>query len=152
MYSLQPRALQVSIKSQVFNLHPDVYAESNHARWLVCGLASAVSLGFDRIVTADNYQRLVCTVGVVSIIIDTFPFLYLGALSGNEETGMATPSTSSWSQDPMRTSRACYWHATIIDVYSTPDSNPHTAKGMQENSCACPLVSLSDRYSWPSCF
>ena len=90
----------------------------------------AVSLGFDRIATADNYQRLVLMVCTMSIAIDAFPLLRFGAGSVNEERNMTTPSTSSWSQDPMRTSRACYWHATFTDVCSTPDSTPHTAKAI----------------------
>ena len=123
-------ALQFTLKSQLFTLHPAVYAASNHARWLACGLMMAISLGFDRIATPDNYQRLVFIAVAVPIIIDTFPLLSFGAQSASEERDLATPSFSSWLQDPVRTARACYWHATITDVCSTPDSTPHTAKAI----------------------
>ena len=125
-------ALQFTLKSQLFTLHPAVYAASNHARWLACGLMMAISLGFDRIATPDNYQRLVFIAVAVPIIIDTFPLLSFGAQSASEERDLATPSFSSWLQDPVRTARACYWHATITDVCSTPDSNLHTANATQE--------------------
>ena len=128
VYLLQPRTLQTSFKSQVFTRYPAVYASTIHARWLVSGLMIAVSLGFDQIATADNYQRLVWIVFVAMIIIDTFPVLHFGATPVNEERGMATPSTSSWSQDHLHPARACYWHATITHVCSTLDSNPHTTR------------------------
>eukprot|EP00326_Haptolina_ericina_P040806 CAMPEP_0181238276 /NCGR_PEP_ID=MMETSP1096-20121128/39246_1 /TAXON_ID=156174 ORGANISM="Chrysochromulina ericina, Strain CCMP281" /NCGR_SAMPLE_ID=MMETSP1096 /ASSEMBLY_ACC=CAM_ASM_000453 /LENGTH=200 /DNA_ID=CAMNT_0023333759 /DNA_START=380 /DNA_END=982 /DNA_ORIENTATION=+ len=79
----------------------------------------AASLGFHRIATADNYQRLVLVVFVVSVIIDTFPLLYFGAQSVNEEREMATPSNFSWSHDPIRPARACYWHAMMTDFHIT---------------------------------
>jgi hypothetical protein len=93
----------------------------------MCGLLMVISLCFNRIATADNHQRIVCIVGVVSIIIDTSPLIWFATQLVNEETGLATSSNSTWLHDPTRTARACYWHAIVVDVCSTLDSSPHIA-------------------------
>ena len=138
-HSLQPRALQVTPI-----LHPAIYASRAVVwpRWLMCGFMMATSLGFDRVATADNYQRLLFTVAAVSCIIETFPLLYFRAQLLNEETDLAVPSNSSWSHDPVRTAQACYWHATWTDVCFTSHSSPHTAKPCR-NTNTCTVVSRS---------
>ena len=122
----------------------------------MCGLMMAASLGFHRIATADNYQRLVLVVFVVSVIIDTFPLLYFGAQSVNEEREMATPSNFSWSHDPIRPARACYWHAMMTDVRSICWIQARTPQQPCRNHRPCPVVSLSGQHltvcSRLSCF
>jgi hypothetical protein len=112
-----------------------------HARSVAFFLPLAACLVFDRVVKTSNYQRFMGLAILAPIVVESFPLLWLrmqmGAMDDmvpadfTQQPGLNTSSAPSWSHDHLKLARACYWHATVIDVRPTRLERTHARTALR---------------------